>query len=474
MAKSDLPPLDRLDPAEEWRPWKPTAEQPFDARWAAHLYRRAGFGPSPAELPEAVKNGFDATFDKLLARPSSPRIEPPTLPANDVFAGSIALRGWWLKRMLSGVEPLREKLTLFWHNHFATSINKVQDADLMRRQNDLLRGHALGKFGPFLKQIGRDPAMLIWLDSNQNVKSHPNENYAREIMELFSLGVGNYTEKDIREAARAFTGWHVSPPGGRREFIFVRSEHDDGDKTFFGKTGNWDGDDIVNAILERPACPRFLVRKLYVHFVSDVTPPDKLIQPLADALKKSDYDVSVPVQMILRSRHFFSAHAYRQKVKSPIDYVVGVMRMFGQNIVSPYALINTLELLGQQLFAPPNVKGWEGGRAWLNTATVLARHNFAQSVANGMGDLNQQATKLTGGFAVSVDPLTLVRRERIKDADKIVDYLGALLLPGDLREEVRAKLIAHIETEKSENFVREQRVRDVLYALLTLPEYQMA
>ena len=248
------------------------------------------------------------------------------------------LQAAWLQRMIDGVEPLREKMTLFWHNHFATSIAKVNDGSLMERQYELLFTHALGNFRPLLQEISRDPAMLVWLDSNQNVKGKPNENYAREVMELFTLGVGNYTEKDIREAARAFTGWHTS--GGR--FTFVHGEHDDGPKTVLGQTGNWDGDDVVRILLDQPACARFLVRKLYRFLVSEnVAPPDALLDPLADAFRKSDYDIAVLVRTILRSQHFFSAYAYRQKVKWPVEYAVGVVRMIGVGVtgritVNPY------------------------------------------------------------------------------------------------------------------------------------------
>ena len=205
--------------------------------------------------------------------------------------------------MLHGGHPLREKLTLFWHNHFATSLAKVQDPALMFRQNCLLREHALGRFGPLLQAISRDAAMLVWLDSNSNVKGKPNENYARELMELFSLGVGHYTEKDIREAARAFTGWRTDGEG----FAFDARLHDGGPKTVLGQTGAWDGGDVVRIVLEQPAAARFLVRKLYHFFVSEkAVPPDALLEPLCESFRKSDYDIAALVRTILASRHFYS------------------------------------------------------------------------------------------------------------------------------------------------------------------------
>src|SRR5207248_3373592 len=220
---------------------------------------------------------------------------------------------------LQGGHPLREKMTLFWHNHFATSLAKVQDPTLMFRQNCLLREHALGRFGPFLQAISRDGAMLVWLDSNSNVKGKPNENYAREVMELFSLGVGNYTEKDIREAARAFTGWHTDGVG----FRFNPALHDDGPKTVLGKTGDWDGTDVVRIILEQPACARFLVGKLYAFLVSETAPPAALLEPLCESFRKSDYDVAGLVRTVLASRLFYSEHAFRKRVKGPVEYVLG-------------------------------------------------------------------------------------------------------------------------------------------------------
>src|SRR5579859_7372311 len=246
-----LPPLDQLDPVEAWRPWGPSSADPWGRKWAAHLYRRAAFGANRAELLEAERLGPQGTLDLLMR--GDPRADELRGGLDDI--GRIAaerddgtgdlLRGWWLYVILQGGHPLREKLTLFWHNHFATSIVKVRETALMFRQNCLLRQHALGKFGPFLQAISKDGAMLVWLDSNSNVKGKPNENYARELMELFSLGVGNYTEKDVREAARAFTGWGSEDT----DYTFDRSQHDDGPKTVLGQTGNWNGDDIVRIVL---------------------------------------------------------------------------------------------------------------------------------------------------------------------------------------------------------------------------------
>jgi uncharacterized protein (DUF1800 family) len=481
-----LVPFDRLDPVAEWAPWKPSPEQPWDAKWAAHLYRRAAFGPSRDELKQAVADGMDATVDKLLAAPKEPtrrapavtgppRVNPETgMP--DATRQAVVLRAAWLQRMIDGTEPAREKLSLFWHNHFATSVKKVNDGRMMEAQGELLFRHALGSFRQMLRDVSRDPAMLIWLDSNQNVKSHPNENYAREVMELFTLGVGHYTEKDIQEAARAFTGWQTRD----NSFTFVKGEHDSGSKTVLGKTGTWDGDDVLNALLDQPACAKFLVRKLYRFLVNEAAdPPDAFIAPLADSFRKSDYDIAGVVRTILKSKHFYSGHAYRQKVKWPVEYAVGVVRMIGVGVtgritVNPYSLLGVLELMGQQLYAPPNVKGWEAGRAWLNTATVLARHNFAHSLVNGMGDLNEYAKQFNlQTFFPAVNPLAFVLRQGIKEPAKIVVFYAELLLPGDVRSAVRKKLIAFIGDADPDTEAFAQRCRDALFVLLTLPEYQL-
>ena len=228
MSNSPLPSLERVNPDTAWTAWEPSAADPWNLKWAGHLYRRAAFGGTLVELSDAVKQGHAATIEKLFTGDPAVNAGWEKLLADlgEKSAqqnGAFQLRTWWVYAILYSPHPLQEKMTLFWHNHFATSIAKVQRPMLMFRQNDLLRRHALGKFGPFLQEISRDPAMLVWLDSNSNVKGKPNENYARELMELFSLGVGNYTEKDIREAARAFTGWTArrrsatrSTPAARR------------------------------------------------------------------------------------------------------------------------------------------------------------------------------------------------------------------------------------------------------------------
>lgn len=474
MPPTALPPLDQVDPVEAWKPWEPDANQPWDLKWAGHLFRRAGFGAPLPRLQEAVRNGFPATLERLLLGDAAAGKSFDAVRTS--MGGGIAgrnnpfeLRGWWVYCLIYNPHPLREKMTLFWHNHFATSIVKVQKTELMYQQNERLYRHALGKFPPFLLEMSRDPAMLVWLDSNSNVKGKANENYARELMELFSLGVGHYTEQDVREAARAFTGWHVEGD----QFYFSPTLHDDGAKKVLGQAGNWDGGDVVRIVLEQPAAPRFLVRKFYRFLIGEaVPPPDALLQPLADRFQKSGYDVADLVKAMLGSRHFFSAHAYRQRIKSPVEFLLGAVHDVGQGFVRPNALVNRLNDLGQQLFAPPNVKGWDGGRSWLNTATVVARHNFVQTLTAGSGEINLGDP--TTGMAVAVDPANLVRRQKLTEPEPILALLTDHLYQGDIPTSARSRLLTFLTDGQPKGDKLDQRIREVTHAMMTMPEYQLA
>ena len=251
----------------------------------------------------------------------------PWSKALNVSTTASQARAWWLYRMLYSPHPLREKLTLFWHNHFATSNAKVNNAGFMLGQYELMYRHALGNFRDLLQEMSNDPAMLIWLDTNQSKKGMPNENYARELMELFSLGIGHYTEADIREAAKAFTGWEIKD----RKAIFDPAQHDDSEKTVLRQKGKWTGADIVRICLDQPAASPFIVGKLYRFLISETTPPTpELIAPLAERFRKSNYDFGDLVQTMLRSNLFFSPDAYRTQVKSPVDFALGIAHCPGR------------------------------------------------------------------------------------------------------------------------------------------------
>ncbi|WP_406698647.1 DUF1800 domain-containing protein [Singulisphaera sp. Ch08] len=476
-----LSPLEGLDPAEAWAPWTPSPSDPWDRKWAGHLYRRAAFGVSWPELQTAVESGPEVTIDRLLngreGHDDFDQLMDELGPDNSRFQvqnGSEAeLQAWWLHRMVHTMHPLRERLVLFWHNHFATSILKVRRSALMIQQNVLIRRNALGKFAPFLLEMSRDPAMLIWLDGNSNARGKPNENYAREVMELFTLGVGHYNETDVREAARAFTGWHTDG----RKFVFNRFQHDDGKKTLLGQTGDWDGPDVVRIVLEQPASARFLVRKLYRFLISEGEPPsDALLEPLAARYRASGYDTAELVGTMLRSRLFFSEHAYRQRIKSPVEYVVGMLRSLEAKAETPSDFVlrrqqpRLMDGLGQALFAPPNVKGWAGGEAWLNSATLLARHNLAWKIIQGT----------QGPLGIKTNPPALVRKytsSSSRDAKGEVSFLlGLLLQPaeGEVDERVNRKLVEFLAQDKPNAAPSERRVRETIHAILLMPEYQLS
>jgi uncharacterized protein (DUF1800 family) len=476
-------PLDKLDPTESWEPWEPSSSDPWNRKWAGHLFRRAAFGATWPQLEAAVADGMIATVDRMLnggegqdefdrvmdsLAPESARFQPQDRTAD------VALQGWWLHRMLRTSHPLRERMTLFWHNHFATSILKVRQATPMARQNILIRSHALGKFGPFLLEMSRDPAMLIWLDSNSNSRGRPNENYARELMELFSLGVGRYTESDVREAARAFTGWHTDG----KKFTLNNFQHDGGKKTLLGQTGNLDGADVVRIVLEQPAAAEFLIRKVYRAFISEGDPPpDRLLAPLADRYRASGYDAADLMRTILQSRLFFSSHAFRQRVKSPVEYAVGLLRGLEAKPTETQSmnlgggaggsLGNVMDGLGQTLFAPPNVKGWNGGESWLNSATLLARHNLAWKVVQGAGAQSP--------LGVKVNPAALVRKYVGKrDAAGQVGFLLELLLQPGEKEVDAQRSQKLVEFLGSGDLVLDDRLRETVHAALLMPEFQLS
>jgi hypothetical protein len=498
VAQSSLPPLDKLDPQDAWKPWQPDARNPWSLKWAAHLFRRAAFGVPAYEpklsgwegLQRAVREGPAATLKRL--EDGGPGLEEFDALLNDLAphmgrgrnrfsenreGPEQEIRGWWLYAMMFSPHPLRERMTLFWHNHFATSIAKVGRPELMLKQNQTLRAHALGKFQPLLLAVSRDPAMQVWLDSNSNVKGYANENYARELMELFSLGTGNYTEKDVKEAARAFTGWHTDGEA----FAFNASQHDGGPKTFLGKTGAWDGGDVIRIVLEQPAAARFLVRKLYRHLISESEPPPAaLLEPLAEQLRRADYDIRTVVRTILRSRLFFSEHAYRRRIKSPVEYIVGLIRGLDDQPQMPQ-LAAAMKGLGQDLFAPPNVKGWDGGKAWLNTATLLARHNLAWTLVGNQArrDVMEErsfgrARSFTTAAAPRSSAVDLVRKHGGADAPRQVAFLLDLFLAGDVDAAGRQKLESFLKRDNPKDKTWEQRIRETMHTILLMPEYQLA
>ena len=283
---------------------------------------------------------------------------------------------WWAQRMLVTPRPLQEKLALFWHGHFATSDTKVRDYRKLLKQYALFREHANGNFRDLLVGVARDPAMLVYLDAGENVKGRPNENFGREILELFTMGVGNYTETDIREASRAFTGWtHAG-----LDFVVQPELHDTGAKTFLGRTGTYGGVEIIDIILDRDVTAQFIAAKLYRFFVRD-DPPPELVAELGALLRRYDYELSPLLTTIFRSRDFYGPAAYATQIKSPVHLVVSTYRKLGLREIPGVPDFGSItRALGQELFYPPNVAGWEGGRSWITPALLLERGNFAREI----------------------------------------------------------------------------------------------
>lgn len=367
---------------------------PSDRDRGAHLLRRFGLGASEAELDYYLEGGLEKAVDRLLDPPSDPdsAIDPDLL-RND--KGNLpmpqAVNGWIL-RMLTTRRPLEERMTLFWHNHFATSASKVQAAMLMIGQNETLRTNALRPFPQLLDAVSKDPAMLLWLDNQENVRGKPNENFAREVMELFTLGIGHYSEKDVQEAARAFTGWAFRRGGGAKrgtaEFLYRPRQHDDGPKSFLGQSGALNGDDVLRILCAQPRTSEFLVMKLWDWFVWP-NPDAKTIAPFAARYRASGLDTKALLRDLMASKEFYSEKAQRSVVKSPVDVVIVTMRQLGMGetvrrlragesasratLAPAYAAQLAMKQMGQWLMYPPDVSGWKNGQNWISSATMTER-----------------------------------------------------------------------------------------------------
>jgi uncharacterized protein (DUF1800 family) len=443
-----------------WAPYEPTPQDCWDLRKVAHLRRRAGFGATRAELRRDLADGPAASVARLLrptpATPEEQQVVASLRQGVLDSADADRLKAWWLFRALYDPDALREKLTLFWHGHFATSNRKVDSVPAMLRQNELFRRQARGPFGELLSEIVGDPAMLVWLDGAGSRKERPNENFAREFLELFSLGVGHYTERDVREAARAFTGWVREDGEGK----FHEADHDTGRKTFLGRTGNWRAADIVRIALEQPACALFLCRKLYRFFVSEAAEPGpELLRPLAEQMRRTGYDIGHVVGIILRSRHFYAKAAYRQRVCSPVEFSAGLVRMLEvpRSDVRLLALALACDRQGQELFYPPSVKGWDGGRAWLGSTTLLERGNWCNDVLWGNPD-----------FGVpSFDPTAWARRYSVPMSQAAATFVE-LLLQGDIDPRARELVL------KAGAGGTADGLRGALQRVLSCPEFQLA
>lgn len=420
-------------------------ETSWDAADAAHLWRRAGFGAGASEIRQSVAAGAEATLERLF-EPMGHDASLVNGIDSLISTGSLAsVQAWWMALLLAGGDPLRERMTLMWHDHFATSQDKVDDARLMLRQNRFLREHALGDFRVLLYGMAKDPAMLIWLDGESNKRGAPNENFAREVMELFALGIGNYTETDVQEAARAFTGWGTKG----RAFHFRSVDHDSGDKQIFGRRGPFTGEEAIDLILSQSACAHHLARRLLDEFVG-ASADDADVQALAEYLRHNDWSLELAVRNILESELFRSRAQRELRIASPIEFIVGTSQRLEVS-VAPSRAAEAATVMGQALFRPPSVKGWDGGRAWINAGTWLARHNFAVDLA----------------AEVDLEPWR--RNVQQGGPSRLVETLLQLLLPeaddGRLTELVEAWLAVDSPTNDA--------WRRSLGLILTSPEYHL-
>ncbi len=505
-AGSGRGPLERL-PDAEWSPAK-----------ARHLLLRAGFGGTAEEVQRLYRMGLEGAVAWLVDYEARPDvvgpcpIEPPApidfrafrrLPEQERRKlrnerrradgrRFQAVRAWWVERMLRTRRPLEERMTLFWHGHFTSSYRDVRDAYHMLLQNETLRAHATGNFGELLHAITRDPAMLEYLDNNRNRKGRPNENYAREVMELFTLGLGNYTEQDIKEAARAFTGYTFRR--GQHVFVFDRRQHDDGIKTIFGKQGRFDGDDVCDLLLAHPACAPFVAGKIFAYFAYR-NPEPELVRELGDWFRACHYEIKPLLRRIFMSRAFYSERAMGTQVKSPVVLLVSTIRMFGMNPPPGGLVVAAAGRLGQALMLPPNVKGWEGGRAWITTATLLERGSVLGALfrperivagfrgRRGLGRDGAALLRALGRWDPGFSAAGLVLQCGARTPAEIVDRCAARFLVVPLSAGARARFVDFLATRlggpgpfdpaRLQEPAVEDALRTFFHLLCSTPEFQL-
>ncbi len=456
-----------------------------DIALMAHLMRRAGFGASRQELERRAAVGYEQTVEELLDPDAQEPVDiydfwryfnyqwkPGTL--NGVGQSS------WVWRMINTRAPLQEKMTIFWHQIFATGVSKVDHFDEITDMIDLFREKGLGKYRRLLVDVAKNPAMIFWLDNNENHGGAVNENWGRELLELFTMGVGNYTEDDVRECSRAFTGWTMSTklprfPMGRFDwhFVYKPEDHDDGEKSFLGHKGNFNGEDVIDIILRQPATAQFMARHLYSFFVADeaqvpawsVTPPrdPEAVDQLAEALIDSGYEFRSALRVLFNS-DFFKAARFT-KVKNPAEAVVGMLRFAGgaerpQPAIMDWA--QQISYMGQELLNPPSVEGWHYGVEWINSGSLIRRINF-------FADLVSEVDR--PGIRRIIDDLSSNGRSPEQVVDECLDLLGCLEINDDSRAELVEHAAANGDTESSRS---EERVSELLQLIVSLREFQFA
>ena len=465
-----------------------------DLALMAHLMRRAGFGATRTELERYSAQGYEATVEELLS-PGDPGDMPDDIirryhESADEALGNSPQR--WLYRMITTRCPLEEKLTLFWHGLFATSYGKGNQARTQLNQIDTFRRHAFSAFPVLLVELSKDPAMLFWLDNVENHKGAINENYGRELLELFSMGIGNYTEDDVKECARAFTGWTIAnidymtmkarkdsfSPYGRIawHFEYKPDDHDDGQKTFLGETGRFNGEDIVDIIARQPSTARFISTRLFQYFTADEVTKEgeRVIEAMIDSYFESKYEIRSVLRTLFNSAYFKSEAARFARVKGPVELVVGAVRL-ARDMRTPTleigAIAGATSFMGQNLLLPPDVSGWKEGGEWINGGALMERINF---VAEELGDVSKPGVRDIVDRLAGQDGGTL-------SPDELVDGCLDLLGPVSVSEDTRTALVAHVADDgdldlrgRREGDEAEQRVGEVLSMIASAPEFQFA
>ena len=491
---------------------RPLPDRDFDFWAAHHLLSRAGFGGTPDQVRALSQLGLDDAVDFIVDYEELPTPEvggdfqsnimrPATEAETAAYrrareAGDEAtlsqfrmrrqkrqvadrqqireIRKWWIERMIETPRPLEEKMTLFWHGHFATGYRAIEDSWHMLQQNRMFRDHATGNFGNLLFGLIRDPAMLRYLNNNQNRKERPNENFSRELMELFSLGEGNdYTEQDIKEGARALTGYSYRDDS----FVFNERLHDSDQKTILGRSGNFDGDDFVRIILSRKVCSEFLALKLYRFFVNDAPDvPTKdqrpFLKTLAKKIRSGEYEIKPVLKALFKSRHFYMDTNRCAVVKSPVQLTVQTIRCLQTPVRDLTTLAAANELMGQSIFEPPSVKGWDGGRSWINTSTLFIRQNLAIYLLTGkrpdVYDWQLSGTRYDPSILLA--SLDADARGRV-DPDEALPYLCRFML-GDIPHPSRLESLGEFIREH-DGRIDGDRLTGVLCLITSMPEYQL-
>ena len=451
-----------------------------------HLYQRAGFGLSPKQWllrkswtkEQALQELFEWGNTPLgLPLPESPAAMQPPKKMDKEKTNSIRKQerglvvqqnAYWVERMANPLEPaLLERMSLFWHGHFAC---ESKMGTLAVQQLNSIRQHALGNFRDLVLAIAKDPAMIRYLNNQQNKKNHPNENFTRELMELFTLGRGYYSEQDIKEAARAFTGWSSNFQGS---FVFRTRQHDFGAKTFMGKTGTFNGEDIIDIILEKKQAAYFITEKIYRYFVNEQV-EDSRVAALADHFYRSNYDIKSLMWEIFNSDWFYTADNQGAKIKSPIELMAGIIRQLGLKGLGARQLVGVQKALGQQLFKPPNVAGWPGGKAWIDNSTLMIRLQLPMALYKSL-EVNhtfkdqpeEKGIRQLKKLEVTINWQPLYQLAKGGNEDEIFDMLAAYLLSTPLTVDKNA-ILKMIPRQNMEAFVQGVCIR-----LMGLPEYQM-